>query len=179
MFNLFLKKTNLLNLTIGILIVVVVALVVFRVQSLVLDKYFLGEQQEEVQEEIKEESDISAKVMTMPEFTEDIKTRLESSNGFDFLVSYKDQGFEPFNLDVEVGDTVRFTNNSSEKIKLLNTDSSGTNQTADCSGDDFSVCRIIDIGDFWEITFTEAGVKYYTNGDRRGGVASIITVNSK
>lgn len=177
--NFFQKKSNVLNLIIGILIVVLVGLVAFRVQSLVLDKYFSVSPEEVAEEEVAEEEREEVEEMKTPEFTEEIKERLQKSSGFDFLVSYKDQGFEPFVLEVSLGDTVRFTNNSSQPLKLLKTDKQGNSQTNDCSGADFSVCRMIAVGDFWEITFTEAIPAYYTNGDRRGGEASVVTINPK
>ena len=44
---------------------------------------------------------------------------LEKTSGFQALVSYTDQGFEPQMTTVKKGDTVRFTNNSSNSLHLI------------------------------------------------------------
>lgn len=43
---------------------------------------------------------------------------LAETRGFQALVSYTDHGFEPSNISIKRGDTVRFTNNSSGALRI-------------------------------------------------------------
>ncbi len=74
---------------------------------------------------------------------------LEKSSGFQVLISYADRGFEPKEVSIKPGDTVRFTNNSSGKLQVA------------FSGD--ALGEVIAPQQFWEATFSEKGERKYTN----------------
>src|SRR5690348_10300720 len=51
-----------------------------------------------------------------PKLTQEEMAAELHSNGFQALVSYVETGFEPRQLTVNAGDTVRFTNNSTNQL---------------------------------------------------------------
>lgn len=89
-----------------------------------------------------------------PVFTPAIKEKLRVSAGFQALVAHTDSGFEPMQVNIVSGQTVRFTNNSSMAFQL-ETDGVRTS---------------IDPQDFYEHTYAAPGTYPYTSGDMTGVV---------
>jgi plastocyanin len=105
-------------------------------------------------------------VHTQPPSPE-VMAYLAASKGFQYLVSYTGRGFEPATLTVKKGETVRFTNNSSEGLWVAATGSSGAVYPAgtgnECGQSAFDSCKVLKSGEFWEFTFTTAGTWGYKN----------------
>lgn len=126
--------------------------------------YMLSPHERALVDEEQEDAPLSEAIRTgeapIPEFTEEIQQRLEQSGGFQSLVSYTDGGFEPTTLTVKRGDTVRFTNNSSDDVWIA---AYGTNgqlypRTKEgCGSSDLDSCAPIAPMDFWEFTFEREG----------------------
>lgn len=87
-----------------------------------------------------------------PAFTEATKEKVRASTGFQALVSYTDRGFEPTNVRIQAGQTVRFTNNSSATLSLRTGNMQAT----------------IAPQDFYEHTYPAAGVFEYRGGTATG-----------
>ncbi len=82
-----------------------------------------------------------------------------AQNGFQYLVSYTSGGFAPGSLTVQKGETVRFTNNSSDTIQI----SAGGAQSPSLSH-----------GQYWEYTFKTTGTVQYK--DITGSSTGSVTV---
>ena len=84
---------------------------------------------------------------------------ISAQHGFQYLVSYTEDGFAPTSLSVANGETVRFTNNSSTALQLS-----------------FAGARSAPLihGAYFEYTFTEAGT--FTVTDSTPANSSIVTV---
>lgn len=95
----------------------------------------------------------------LPAYTEEIHARIASSNGFSAVLSYTDLGFEPTELRIAPGDTVRFTNNSSHDVWIAADDRVRVYpRTGDsCGSSDLDSCAPVGPMDFWEFRFTEPG----------------------
>ncbi len=103
----------------------------------------------------------------IPEYTPEVASMLEKSTGFQYLVSYTDNGFEPSDITIRKGETIRFTNNSSHKLWVAahaDEDAGlypgGINE---CGQSAFDMCRSIGRGEFWEFTFAETGAWSFHN----------------
>jgi len=72
-----------------------------------------------------------------------------AQKGFQYLVSYSENGFMPATLSVQKGETVRFTNNSDGLLRLL-----------------FENAQITSLnrGEYYEYTFANAGAFAYSDG---------------
>jgi plastocyanin len=102
----------------------------------------------------------------IPPYTEEIEAMLAESDGFEVLISYTDNGFEPSSFAIEVGDTVRFTNNSSGDlwITAVGTDEHPSYPGASaCGTSALDTCKPLEPREFWEFTFNSAGVWEYVN----------------
>ena len=102
----------------------------------------------------------------LPVLTPEERTQLENSHGFQALVSYTDGGFEPAKLTIKKGETVRFTNNSSEDLWVSAGSSSGAvypGTGKECGQSAFDSCRVLKPMHFWEFTFDIAGTWGYKN----------------
>jgi plastocyanin len=104
----------------------------------------------------------------IPPFTDEIKARVENSNGFSALVSYTQLGFEPREVNIKKGDTIRFTNNSGEDLWVAATGESGrvypySDRADGCGSSDFDSCKPFGPQDFWEFTFAESGIWSFVN----------------
>lgn len=95
------------------------------------------------------------------------------------LVTYTSNGFEPKTLTVSRGETVRFLNQSEQKMWV------GANNhpthalypitsPSDCLGSSFDQCVGVDAGVFWDFTFTETGTFGYHNHLRARDGGSIV-----
>ncbi|MBI4087968.1 hypothetical protein HY418_01125, partial [Candidatus Kaiserbacteria bacterium] len=61
-----------------------------------------------------------------PPLTDAVKQQLAASSGFQELVSYTKNGFEPSEFSIAKSDTVRFTNNSHDDIWVAASGSAGS-----------------------------------------------------
>jgi plastocyanin len=103
----------------------------------------------------------------------------EAAQSFEFVISYTDKGFEPLSATVQVGDTVRFTNNSSSEVWVA---ASSTAEdpaypgNSGCGGSGFDSCAPIEPGQFWDFTFTQSGAWMYQNNLNKNntGVIDVI-----
>ena len=101
-----------------------------------------------------------------PEYTPGIAAALEKSTGFQHLVSYTGEAFEPNNLAIKKGETVRFVNNSLDLLWVASTGDGGhvyPGQSPDCGQSDFDSCVLVRSGTFWEFTFDISGTWTYKN----------------
>jgi len=111
----------------------------------------------------------SAKTTTPPPFTPAVQAQLAASKGFQVLVSYTDRGFESPDVTIHKGDTIRFTNNSSEDLWVASAGIPGTTNTypagagSQCGQSAFDSCNVIGRGEFWEFTFDVVGTWGYQN----------------
>ncbi len=110
-----------------------------------------------------------------PELSPELSETLAKSKGFQALVSFTDAGFEPASLTVQAGDTVRFTNNSSENLWIRDANTSQTNaDRATCESGSFDTCKMLKPQEFWEYTFiAESTWKYGNEFGRRTGVVFV------
>ena len=101
----------------------------------------------------------------------------QSSDTFQLLVSYVNSGFEPQSARVQVGDTVRFTNNSTGELWVASV-ASGSGErypgTSACGGtSELDSCGALQPGQFWEFTFTQKGTWELLNNLDKSKTASI------
>ena len=82
---------------------------------------------------------------------------VSAQRGFQYFVSYTDNGFVPDKLTVKKGETVRFTGNSSAPFQLT-----VAGATAQVSAK----------GEYFEYTFAKTGTFTYGDGTKKG----IVTV---
>ena len=102
----------------------------------------------------------------------------QSPKGFQLLISYVNTGFEPKTTTVHAGDTVRFTNNSTEALWVASVGTGGSQiypGTSTCGGSAFDSCGPLQPGQYWQLTFTKKGTwKFLNNLDKSN--AGVITV---
>lgn len=99
-----------------------------------------------------------------PPPSEAVKAQLRHSKGFRALVSYTDRGFEPREVALKEGETVRFTNNSSGTVWIASTGGpSAYPGQSECGSSAFDTCRELQRGEFWEFTFDAKGTWRYRN----------------
>ncbi|MDO8576493.1 MAG: hypothetical protein Q7R90_04205 [bacterium] len=110
----------------------------------------------------------------------EVMAYLAQSKGFQYLVSYTDRGFEPTRLTVKQGETVRFTNNSSEDLWVAaGGEKVYPGVVNGCGSSALDSCRPIGRGEFWEFTFDVAGTWMFSNNIDKEKSGTIITVQSK
>ena len=85
-----------------------------------------------------------------PTLTPERTTAALDASVFSALVSYTDQGFEPAQLTIAKGDTIRFVNNSTRTMTL-----SLENASHPPAGG-------LPPGEYWEYTFTQSGDAVFT-----------------
>lgn len=107
----------------------------------------------------------------IPPLTPDTIEALKKSHGFQVLASYTDGGFAPVSITINRGETVRFTNNSSDGLWVSAVGDSRSKAYPGtpngCGQSHFDSCRIIGRGEFWEFTFDVVGEwKYQNNLDK-------------
>lgn len=104
---------------------------------------------------------------TVPAMTAVMQQVLEKSNGFQLLVSYTDEGFQPPHATINEGDTVRFTNNSSKRLWVaaapVHSGAIYPDGPSSCGLTAFDSCVALAPKEFWEFTFDEMGVWGYVN----------------
>lgn len=111
---------------------------------------------------------------TTPLFTDEVKAQLAAHPNFNALVSYTDHGFEPASLSIAAGDTVRFTNNSNQSLRVAPT---GTLQTDHCNEPGLDSCRELGRGEFFEYTFAAPGTVSYTNANFPRTTGTVTVTN--
>lgn len=100
-------------------------------------------------------------------------------------VMLTDAGFSPAIVTINVGDTVRFTNNSSSGMWVgsddhpTHTDYDGTATRDHCqdgqpTNGTFDACRATGNGETWDFTFTKAGTFGYHNHVGSSRIGTII-----
>ena len=95
-----------------------------------------------------------------PFFSSGVAERLQASGGFEHIIMYTDAGFEPAHLLVQRGETIRFSNISSNDVWIA---ASGERvqiypRTREvCGSSDLDSCRPFPPQDFWEFTFERPG----------------------
>lgn len=103
----------------------------------------------------------------VPAMTAVMQQVLEKSNGFQLLVSYTDEGFQPPHATIKEGDTVRFTNNSEKRLWVaaapVHNGSIYPGGPQSCGQSDFDSCVVLEPDEFWEFTFQLDGVWGYVN----------------
>jgi plastocyanin len=103
-----------------------------------------------------------------PPFSTTTAQKLAQHHSFQALVSYTDQGFEPKDVTIKAGQTVRFTDNSSGKLWVGATSTSGViyppDNTTLCGESSLDSCLPpVAPQDFWEVTLTHRGDWSYGN----------------
>jgi len=79
---------------------------------------------------------------------------------FNLLVSYVDTGFEPQNVAIKAGETIRFTNNSSSDLKLC--------------GTAFTSCKDLKPGEYWEFNFATVGTWTFENKSNPNVAGTVV-----
>ena len=101
---------------------------------------------------------------------------LAKSRGFEALVSYTDRGFEPENVVINAGESIRFTNNSSHELWVAAAPQTGQSPypgMSDCGGSSLDTCKVLEPRDFWEFTFTESGTWTFQNNLEKEETGSV------
>ena len=94
------------------------------------------------------------------------------------VVIYTNNGFEPKNLEISLGDTVRFVNESSRGMWVAS-DIHPTHRKypeksdSDCLGSSFDQCSNVSSGESWEFTFNSEGDHGYHNHARASNRGTI------
>jgi plastocyanin len=92
-------------------------------------------------------------------------------------VAYTDVGFSPASVSINKGDTVRFVNQSSEKLWVGSNPHpvhNGYPTTGGCRSSTFDSCKEIAAGDAWEFTFDIAGTWGYHNHLNPGKGGTVV-----
>jgi len=82
------------------------------------------------------------------------------------VVTFSDAGFSPATVTVKKGETVRWTNNSSESVWPASAAHPThavypQKSSTDCFGSSFDACKGLANGESWDFTFTEVGTWKY------------------
>lgn len=85
------------------------------------------------------------------------------------IVKYTDTGFNPSSLEIKIGQTVRFVNQSSHGMWV----GSGPHPTH-TAYPEFDMKRNIPIGEIYEFTFTKIGEWKYHNHTKAGMYGTVI-----
>jgi plastocyanin len=96
----------------------------------------------------------------------EVLAQLEKSRGFEVLISYTDNGFEPSEATIRQGESVRFTNNSSYELWVAAEGADGAPLypgTSECGGSPLDSCKVLKPRDFWEFTFVASGSWLFKN----------------
>ena len=95
------------------------------------------------------------------------------------IVTYIKQGFNPKTIEISVGDTVTFINESSTGMWIASA-SHPTHKVypeksaSDCIGSSVDACKQVVSGESWSFTFNEAGQWFYHNHVRTSDFGSVI-----
>lgn len=114
---------------------------------------------------------------TPPPITKHMQDVLNSSSGFQYVVTYSNDGFVPAAMTVKKGETVRFLNSSSRALWIVS--SGGTTgvyppKPNSCGQSAFDSCIALPPHDFWEFTFYESGTWTYRNNVTATDTGTIV-----
>ena len=101
----------------------------------------------------------------------EIVEMLEKSRGFEALISYTERGFEPSQVVLREGQSIRFTNNSMRDLwvaELGSSDAPLYPGVSDCGGSSFDTCKVLKPREFWEFTFEADGEWIFQNNLDKG-----------
>ena len=101
----------------------------------------------------------------------EVAALVEASEGFQYLISYTGDSFEPLSLMISEGETVRFANNSDRDMWIA---ASTDERPASCADATLNSCHAIEPGAFWEHTFDAAGTIQYIDAYNAVAVGVII-----
>ena len=167
--------------TSSFLIVVLSIAVLVTFGALIVLGYSLVSSQQGVQESVvRTESTSPAEALAepmLPPFTDEVEAQLAASDGFEALVSYTDAGFEPADIAIDVGDTIRFTNNSRHTLRIIPTSANVIAVTFMCSDATQDACTTIERGAFREVTFNSTGTWGYRN-EQNAQVRGVIRIET-
>jgi plastocyanin len=152
-----------------------VGLLVVAVLALVFVLAFLSEQ---FLPQMRHSSDAptSQTAARTPPLTASEMVSAQSPKGFQLLISYVDSGFEPRSATLHAGDTVRFTNNSTEALWVASIGAGGSQVypgTSNCGGSPFDSCGALQPGEYWEFTFRQKGTWEFINNFDKSKTGSI------
>lgn len=100
----------------------------------------------------------------------------QQGQDFQLLISYVDSGFEPQTANINVGDTVRFTDNSMQPLWIASVGSASQPPypgISSCGGSAFDSCGPLQPGDSFQFTFTQSGTWEYMDNLDKSNIASI------
>jgi plastocyanin len=104
----------------------------------------------------------------------------QQGENFQLLVSYVDTGFEPQTATIKAGETVRFTNNSTEELWVASDDSGAPlypHVQNGCGASALDSCQPLDPGQYWQFTFTQKGTWSLVNNlEKSSGGTITVTV---
>lgn len=154
-------KTKLLLNTVSV--VAVLVLVVVIICALYWEQVHLSQQNHPVAQSVAS----TTPTLPPPPNSSEIE-QLQTMPVFQYVVDYTDTGFQPANLSIKKGETVRFFNESSLPLQV-DSYAIGTaalypdDQHSSCRGSTFDSCNVLPPQHFWEFTFTHEGVWSYHN----------------
>ncbi len=111
-----------------------------------------------------------------PPITEHMKKVVAASIGFAVAISYTDNGFEPADVQIKKGESVRFTNNSSHTMWVMSSGGDGGVYPAaddSCGQTAFDTCIALPPHDIWEFKFDVPGTWVYRNSAHKADVGVI------
>ena len=101
----------------------------------------------------------------------------QPTHGFQLLVSYVGSGFEPSRASIKSGDTIRFTNNSREKLWVAAAgDHLYPAMQNGCGSSALDSCRALSPGEYWEFTFDKIGTWMFQNNLDKGKTGTVEVI---
>lgn len=95
----------------------------------------------------------------------------------DYAVTYTDAGYSPATMTVKKGETVTFTNRSSQSMwtaSATHPTHRGYPTTGGCLGSTFDACKGVQPGDSWSFQFAVSGIWNYHNHVNPGDTGTIV-----
>ncbi len=158
-----------------VLIVLVLLLIIIGIFS-----SFTRSDRFQTEEPVATENSVEAVQLPVPPpppRTKHMDEVVANSKGFSVFISYTDNGFEPANVEIKRGETVRFTNNSSHNMWIMSSGGDGGVYPASgdaCGQTAFDTCVAFPKHEIWEFTFDVPGTWVYRNNVNKEDVGIII-----
>lgn len=152
---------------IGLVIIVIIGLYIVNKNNIFLTFNHPAEQEstkDSISETINQDTDGFPKVETV----NGVKVPNNETNSKN-IVNYTDTGFNPSSLEIKIGQTVRFVNQSSHGMWV----GSGPHPTH-TAYPEFDTKKNIPIGEVYEFTFTKIGAWKYHNHTKSGMYGTVI-----
>ncbi len=114
-----------------------------------------------------------------PPVTPTMQAVVDASVGFSAFVSYTNTGFEPTEVSITNGQSVRFTNNSARTLWISAVAKDGAIYPAEadsCGQSEFDMCKAVAPNEIWEFKFDKRGVWGYRNNTEQTHVG-VVRVN--